>query len=121
MGVRVWVDDNRPAPEGWVWTKTAEEAKVRLLTGDVEELSLDYDLDSPECPVCDFRCGLRDAGQCGHACQCHRAGDENGQHLVEWMERWGCWPRQKPVVHSTNGHGGESMKAIIERAYPNRT
>ena len=25
--VNLWLDDVRPAPEGWLWVKTAQEAK----------------------------------------------------------------------------------------------
>jgi hypothetical protein len=42
--VKVWLDDRRPAPEGWVHVRTPEEA-IELLRSDVvEELSLDHDL-----------------------------------------------------------------------------
>lgn len=40
----VWLDDVRPAPEGWEWVKTEEEAIEILKTGRVEYLSLDHDL-----------------------------------------------------------------------------
>lgn len=43
--VRVWLDDVRPAPEGWVWVKTAEEAKRLIASSiDVTDVSLDNDL-----------------------------------------------------------------------------
>jgi hypothetical protein len=42
--VRVWLDDVRKAPEGWVHVKTPEEAIDLLRSGEVEEISLDHDL-----------------------------------------------------------------------------
>jgi hypothetical protein len=42
--VKVWLDDTRPAPEGWVHVRTPEEAIELLRGGGVEEISLDHDL-----------------------------------------------------------------------------
>jgi NAD+-processing family protein with receiver domain len=42
--VRVWLDDERAAPEGWAHVRTPEEAIELLRGGDVEEISLDHDL-----------------------------------------------------------------------------
>ena len=44
--MRVWLDDQRAAPEGWVHVRTPEEAIELLRGGEVEELSLDHDLAS---------------------------------------------------------------------------
>jgi hypothetical protein len=42
--MRLWLDDLRPAPEGWTWVKSAAEA-IRLLDAEtVDEISLDHDL-----------------------------------------------------------------------------
>jgi hypothetical protein len=113
-GLRVWVDDNRAAPEGWVWVQTAEQAKIRLLQHNVEEMSLDFDLDNPACPTCDFKCGYRDEGACSKGCHCHTAGDQTGADLVRWMVEWNVWPKGRPVVHSINGRGAEEMKQLID-------
>jgi hypothetical protein len=43
--MRVWLDDLRPAPPGWRWTKTVRDTIRLLKTGRVREISLDYDLD----------------------------------------------------------------------------
>lgn len=40
----VYLDDHRPAPRGWIRTYTAEETIAQLRSGDVDELSLDYNL-----------------------------------------------------------------------------
>jgi hypothetical protein len=42
--VKLYLDDERACPEGWVLVKTAEEAILMLDTQDVEEISLDHDL-----------------------------------------------------------------------------
>lgn len=44
MAVQLWLDDVRPAPEGWYWVKTASEC-ISLLKGVIcSNLSLDHDL-----------------------------------------------------------------------------
>jgi hypothetical protein len=42
--VRVYLDDNRETPEGWVRVYWPSEAIELLKTGAVEEISLDHDL-----------------------------------------------------------------------------
>ena len=42
--MKLWLDDVRPAPEGWLHLKTPVDVIEHLCTGDVEELSLDHDL-----------------------------------------------------------------------------
>ena len=42
--MKVWLDDRRAAPKGWVRVRTPEEAIELLRAGGVEELSLDHDL-----------------------------------------------------------------------------
>lgn len=42
--MRVWLDDVRFPPAGWVWAQRASDVIHLLKTGEVEELSLDHDL-----------------------------------------------------------------------------
>ena len=43
--MKLWIDDLRLPPEGWVWAKTSEEAINILNSGaKIEEMSLDHDL-----------------------------------------------------------------------------
>lgn len=46
--MRVWLDDNRPAPPGWMWTRTVDQTLRRIAQGGVTEVSLDYDLDATD-------------------------------------------------------------------------
>lgn len=41
---RLWLDDERPAPAGWVHVRTASTAIELLAAGGVTEVSLDHDL-----------------------------------------------------------------------------
>jgi hypothetical protein len=42
--MRVYLDDERPTPPGWVRVYWPDEAIALLETGQVEEISLDHDL-----------------------------------------------------------------------------
>ncbi len=46
--MRVFLDDSRPTPEGWVRVYWPEEAITLLETEEVELISLDYDLGDGE-------------------------------------------------------------------------
>lgn len=89
--MKVWLDDERPAPPGWKAATSVREAQQLLRDNVVEELSLDHDLGLDR-PL--------------------------GINLVLWMADTGYWPRTKPVVHSANPPGRDSMRAYIERYYP---
>ena len=88
--VRLWLDDLRPAPKGWVAVKRVEAAVELLEAGQVEEASLDYDL------------GL---------------GERYGYALCRWMAEKGVWPRVL-TVHSSNPPGARLMCRLIEDCGP---
>ena len=46
--LKVYLDDERSAPEGWVRVKTPAQAIALLETGQVSQLSLDHDLGDDE-------------------------------------------------------------------------
>lgn len=46
--MKIYLDDERPTPEGWHRTFTAQETIELLETGVVTHLSLDHDLGAPE-------------------------------------------------------------------------
>ena len=46
--MKVYLDDNRPCPEGWTLVRWPEEAITLLKTGEVTEISLDHDLGDDE-------------------------------------------------------------------------
>jgi len=94
--MKIWLDDIRSAPEGWVHVRTAEEA-IDLLgrTPDVEEISLDHDLGEP----------LDEFG--------------SGQGVVNTLERWQAYGEDKFVpkkisIHSANPVGRKNMQAAID-------
>lgn len=88
--MKLWLDDIRPAPEGWTWVKTADLAKVHLANGLVVEASLDHDL----------------------------GPGATGYDLCKWMAETGHWPKLRPRVHSANPVGREAMEWTIYRYFP---
>lgn len=46
--MRIYLDDERPAPEGWLSVHWPSEAIAVLLSGQVQEISLDHDLGDDE-------------------------------------------------------------------------
>ena len=88
--MKLWIDDVRPAPDGYVWCKSVNHAK-RIITY-CEMISL-IDID-------------HDAGQ-----YVYDGGDYI--KLLDWLEETG---RSYPIhIHSMNPVGVENMRRIIQR------
>jgi hypothetical protein len=93
--VKVWLDDLREAPAGWVRVMTPEEAIELLRAGEVTELSLDHDLglDTEE-------------------------AERTGYGVLLWLEwqvaeeRW-SFPLPSIRVHSANPVGRARMERAI--------
>jgi hypothetical protein len=89
--MRVFLDDERTTPDGWVRVYWPSEAIVLLETGAVDELSLDHDL------------GDDDRG--------------TGYDVVLWIEEAVALRGFKPPkikVHSANSSAREKMVAGIQ-------
>ena len=99
--MKLWIDDVRPAPAGYFWCRTVDDAKVTILkysnridwdnnlVDDIELIDIDHD-----------------------------AGDYaifGGDYikLLDWLEETG---RNYPIrIHSANPVGVQNMRRIIER------
>lgn len=96
MGILLWLDDMRPAPEGWVWVKNYEDAVDVLASGiDVDIFQMDHDL-----------------GGLGF-----RTDMKTGYDVIKWMEANNVWPR-RIVIHSHNTGGADNMAAVSQRHTP---
>lgn len=42
--MKLWIDDERPAPKGWIWAKTSLHAIGMLAGAPIDEVSFDHDL-----------------------------------------------------------------------------
>lgn len=95
MKLKIWIDDIRPAPDGFIWLHSVNEAK-RFLTDphicssyQIEVIDMDHD-----------------AG-----CYAPLGGDYI--KLLDWFERTG---RSYPIrIHSMNPVGRENMLRIIRK------
>ena len=93
--MKLWVDDLRPAPEGYEWLQSVDSAKATILYVeaigyvDIELIDIDHDAG-------DF---------------VHFGGDYIC--LLDWLEETG---RNYPIrIHSANAFGVENMRRIIQR------
>ena len=97
MALNIWLDDVRPAPSGYIWVKSVNQAKrvilgAEIIGENIGELNLDHD--------------LGDYAQDG--------GD--GIKLVLWLAET---KRYYPIeLHTQNVVGRENMQALIDRYWP---
>lgn len=97
--MRIWVDDIRPAPEGYHWCKSVNEAKYYIEEAEWYDR---YVVDSP-IELIDLDHDAGDYAQYG--------GDYI--RLLDWLEETG---RDYPIrIHSMNVVGRENMRRIIEK------
>lgn len=100
--MKIWVDDVRPAPDGYVWCQTTNEAKHVIQ----HIFSLYHIHDTKNLP----RIELLDLD--------HDAGDLarwGGDYIkiLDWLEKQG-W--NIPIrLHTMNPVGRENMRAIIQK------
>lgn len=101
--MKLWIDDLRPAPEGYVWCRNVKEAKWRIETA--EDICTIFPLVDEKPPI-----ELIDID--------HDAGDyanDGGDYirLLDWLEETG---RNYPIrIHSMNVVGRMNMEAICRR------
>ena len=91
--MKIYLDDVRPIPEGWVGCRWPNEVIVKLQNGGVTHLSLDHDL-----------------------------GDDKrgtGYDVLLWLEEKvaveGFVPPKYIIVHSANVSAYKKMQLAIER------
>lgn len=108
--MRVWHDDVREAPEGWIRVKTNNQAIAVLENGwPIDEISLDFDLglhdiELPEDPD-ELIAVVEELGPPA----------ENGADLVRWMLENKYVP-PKITIHSWNPDGAKKMARMLTDA-----
>ena len=93
--MKIWIDDVRPAPKGYYWCKSVNQAKRLLVdphvqyTEKIELIDIDHD-----------------AGK-------YAADGGDYVKLLDWLEKIG---RSYPIrIHSMNPVGVENMRRIIQK------
>jgi hypothetical protein len=105
--MKLWIDDVRPAPTGYVWCRSVNEAKRLILA---YESDIKYHWNSYGYMSTRMAVEIIDID--------HDAGDyatDGGDYikLLDWLEETG---RNYPIrIHSMNVVGVANMRAIIER------
>jgi hypothetical protein len=98
--MKVYLDDVRDTPDGWVRAYTAKEAIQLLIDNNVAEISLDHDL------------GDESVSLCG-----------NGYDVVKWIEIHAHCNKDfnipKMTVHSSNPPARVRMEQAIATIYKN--
>ena len=100
--MKIWVDDIRPAPEGYVWCVTTNEAKI-VIQNIMSLQGITYNETVPAIELIDLD---------------HDAGDfamYGGDYIkiLDWLEKqdWSVPIR----LHSMNPVGIQNMRAIIQK------
>lgn len=120
--MKLWIDDVRPAPEGYVWCKSVMDAQHVIEMNEYNAQCF-----SDQAYAMDNAYKFELAERMGKACQNHiinlididhDAGDYvlyGGDYikLLDWLEETG---RNYPIrIHSMNPVGVANMRAIIQR------
>ena len=104
--MKLWIDDLRPAPAGYTWVKTVNDAKWYIESAEeIEEL---FPTDTPVIKLIDLD---HDAGD-------YRAAGGDYINILNWLEYRQHSQNGKvyPIhIHSFNPVGCVNMRAIIER------
>ena len=104
--MKLWIDDVRPAPEGYIWCKSVNEARKTIRFIDeayIEGFGVISSVDEPDVELIDID---------------HDAGDfacDGGDYirLLDWLEETG---RNYPIrIHSQNVVGRENMLRICKK------
>jgi hypothetical protein len=89
--IKLWLDDLRPAPQGWTLATTVAQAIALLRSGRVTHASLDY----------------------------HLIGHEKGHEVATFIKDEafaGRLPRLAWAVHTSDPRGAEHLREILEDA-----
>ena len=93
--MKVYLDDERPTPEGWVGARYPSEVIAMLEEGNVEELSLDHDLG--------FNVNV-----CGY-------------DVLVWLEEAvatrGFVPPRRIWIHTANPSARTKMKLAVQKIF----
>jgi hypothetical protein len=101
--MKIWLDDLRPAPDGFIWIKSYVEAmfflSIRItqhfLLGDpidIDEISLDHDL----------------------------GGEHDGADVLQYLIDNDCVP-EITVFHTQNPVGRAEMERMLQRYYERKS
>lgn len=122
--MKLWLDDERPAPEGWYWVKTAAAAVACLLDqadDPITHMSFDHDLADVHYAYWhvghNFSKLPRDHPLRVEARE-ETAKEKTGYDVLLWMAEHNVWPTEACYVHTHNSAAQDRMVGIINRYGP---
>lgn len=95
--MKIWIDDLREVPAGYVWCKSVNEAKKRIMEAEqmgveIEYLDLDHDAGDYQCDGGDFIKVLDWMEETGrsYACRIHTANPVGRGNMIRIIQknRW---------------------------------
>ena len=104
--MKLWIDDCRPAPEGYVWCKSTLRAlhTIHYYADSIEEIALDHDAGEYMSEGGDFIKVLEELERLCHS--------NNPFKRINWLDR--C-KKFHFSLHSANPVGVANMRRIIQR------
>lgn len=108
--MRLWIDDVRPAPEGYTWIQSVEGAKAAIccFEQETEELLDEYDF-----PPVELWNRTIEVIDIDHDAGAYAGCGGDYIKLLDWLEETG---RNYPIhIHSMNPVGIQNMRAIIQK------
>lgn len=119
--MKLWLDDERPAPEGWYWVKTAAAAIACLLDqGDdpITHMSFDHDLADVHYDY--WYIGNHPGGQSlpeevREEARRRARKEMTGYDVLLWMAERNVWPSEACYVHTANSAAQKKMVDTINR------
>lgn len=123
--MKLWLDDLRPVPEGYVWCKSVYDAIKCIWTFERAMFTLQWEYDTAGMPIFSPLTMNREALQekmneyhielidCDHDLGDYAKDGGDGVKLLDWLEETG---RNYPIrIHSQNPVGVQNMRRIIQR------
>ena len=108
--MKIWVDDVRPAPIGYIWVKSVNEAIERIEDSEIRVGMLDYNNPLCEEDIRELSIDVIDLD--------HDAGDyaHDGGDYIKILDYLEETERNYPIrIHSMNPVGRENMRRIIKK------
>lgn len=89
--IKIWLDDLRPAPEGYIWCRSVNQAiqVIRQVEGKIELIDCDHDLGD------------------------YSGDGGDGIKLLDWLAEKGLFYKIK--IHTMNPVGRMNMERMLKR------
>lgn len=109
--IRLYLDDERPCPQGWELARSYDQAVSMVSNPELEIVGLSLDHDLGACPDC-----IQSNQSSAAPLHCRHV--KTGYDFLCYLESAGLLKAlPRPSVHSMNPIGRANMERVIERWY----